>query len=678
MRLSIVRCVFRKELREMLRDRRSLAVMFGLPLVLYPLLAIGIASLGESKKKELTQRIAKVVVTDPASAPHLAEVLADKDYGVEVVPPAKDQDLSQLLLDGKIDAAIDVPKDVEQRARAGEKVELRVLLDRSRTTADFVERKLRKAIEAYQRWVIKRRLEARDVPESVLTPVEMKTEDVASRTQVFGHLLGQALPVLLMMTGMLGALFPALNATTTERELGTLEALLLTPARRVELLTAKGLLVLLCGLLTAALNMLSMSMVLLRAFSMVGAGGGPSANLSVSPVMLILSYLAAVPGLIFFSAIVLVVGLIARNYREANSFATPVMLIPLGAFAVSVMDPAATPALLITPVANTTLIIRDVLTGRATATQFVLAFGSSCLYAGIILSLAARVFSSEQLVNPAWEPLSMKFLRRASDARRPKRMPAVDEALILFCLVLLLLFYVSPNFLRHGLMAEVVGNELLLILVPTLLFARLAGWEWAATFGLRKPAGMALIAAALLGAGLAPWAPLVQEWQDRLWPPDPQAAKQQMEVFVAALQTHAAIKVIIIGALAGLCEETLFRGPMQNSMLHRIPPWAAIVFTAILFSALHLDVHGFPLRAALGALLGWIAWRTGSIVPAVVAHGLYDTTALAIGAWQIHHGQVSSGITTLEKSAMAVGAVLIAAGIVLSRRAGRQVMISGA
>jgi hypothetical protein len=167
----------------------------------------------------------------------------------------------------------------------------------------------------------------------------------------------------------------------------------------------------------------------------------------------------------------------------------------------------------------------------------------------------------------------------------------------------------------------------------------------------------------LLGAGLAPWAPFVQELQNRLWPPDPQAAKQQMEVFVAALQTHAAIKVLAIGALAGLCEETLFRGPMQNSMLRRIPPWAAIIFTAILFSALHLDVHGFPLRAALGALLGWIAWRSGSIIPAMVAHGLYDTTALAIGAWQIHHGQVSNEVTAVDKWAMAVGAALIAAAV---------------
>jgi hypothetical protein len=90
---------------------------------------------------------------------------------------------------------------------------------------------------------------------------------------------------------------------------------------------------------------------------------------------------------------------------------------------------------------------------------------------------------------------------------------------------------------------------------------------------------------------------------------------------------------------------------------------APILFTAILFSAPHLDVHGFPLRAALGALLGWIAWRTASILPAILAHAFYDTTALAIGVWQIHHGHAANAGITTDKWAMAIGAALIAAAV---------------
>jgi sodium transport system permease protein len=663
LRLNIVGAVFRKELREMLRDRRSLIVMLGLPLVLYPLLAIGIATLQGGKKRELTERVGKVVLNDPDSAPHLRDMLAAKVSGLELGPPRSPADVQRSLADGSIDAAIEVTPDLEQEGRAGNRVEVKVRLDRSRTTADFVERKIRRIIDNYQRWLTEQRLAERKIPLSVLAPVEMTTDDVADPSQRFGHLLAQALPVLLLMTGMLGALFPALNATTTERELGTMESLLLTPARRFELLAAKGLLVLLCALLTAGLNMLSMSATLLRALTLVS---DHPLNLSISPSMLILSYIAAVPALIFFSALVLIVGLVARNFREANSFATPVMLIPLTAFAIAMSEPKATAALLITPVASTTIVIREVLTGRATVGQFLLAFSSSCLYAGIILSFAGRLFSSEQLVNPAWEPVSLKLFRRREKTTAP-RLPAVDEALILFCISLLLLFYISPNFLKHGLLAEAIANEILLILVPTLLYSMIARWDWRKTFSLNATSTPILIAAALLGIGLSPWAPLLKTFQDKLWHPDPETERDTMNAFVAALQTYPVIKVIVIGFLAGVCEEILFRGPIQCSMLRRIPAWAAILFTALLFAGMHLDVHGFPLRTLLGMLLGWIVWRTGSIYPAMLAHGLYDISSLAMAAWQIHHSGLSSigTFTPLDYWALGIGGVLIVVSVVM-------------
>src|SRR5204862_7481889 len=162
-------------------------------------------------------------------------------------------------------------------------------------------------------------------------------------------------------TGMLGALFPALNATTTERELGTLETLLVTPAGRTVLLIAKAALVLLCGLLTAALNMFSMSLVLWRSVTMMEKTIGP---LNISLWSLILTYVAAVPTLITFSTIVLIIGLLARNFREANSLATPIMMIPLASMLVGIAEPEMSWGLLVTPVANTTIIIREVMTGR--------------------------------------------------------------------------------------------------------------------------------------------------------------------------------------------------------------------------------------------------------------------------------------------------------------------------
>lgn len=666
MRLSIVKTVFLKELREMLRDRRSLAVMFGLPLVLYPLVALGIASIGSSKRQEMTEKPARVAAPNISAAPQLRVLMEAPDSGVELVYPRDEQTLSRQVADGKLDAVIDIPPDCERSALAGNETQLKFRIDRSRTVASFVEKKLQKLADEYQKWVIEQRLSERGVPASVLTPVKRDVQDVANGEQRFGHLLAQALPVLLLMTGMLGALFPALNATTTERELGTLETLLVTPASRLELLTAKGTLVLLCGLLTAGLNMLSMTLVLLRVFTLLQEG---PVNLNLSPGMLALSFVAAVPALVFFTAIVMIVGLVARNFREANAFATPVMLIPLGAMIVGMLEPPANAAMLITPVASTSVIIREVLTGRATAGQFVLAFLSSCLYAGLILSVAGRLFSSEQLVNPGWEPLSIKGLRRSN--RQATRLPAVDEALALFCFCILLLFYASPNLLRHGALAAVFGTQLLLILAPTLLFAALMRWDWRRTFNLRRPAPALLVAAGLIAIGLSPWAMFAAAVQEHFWP-RAAGGQDQMQIIFSALKQHPVLTVIGVGLLAGVCEELLFRGPIQGSMLRKLPPWAAITFAAILFSAAHFDFHGLVVRALLGILLGWMVWRSGSIFPAMVAHALFDSTQLAMAAWRMHHPSAVSDASILVISGsdmvmLAIGAVLVIAGMVAWR-----------
>src|SRR5947207_15452625 len=85
LRPEILKIVFLKELREMLRDRRSLAVMFGIPLLLYPLVAIGIATLGSQKKQEYTSQTAKIVITNAEDVPYLIHLMNDQYTGLTAV-----------------------------------------------------------------------------------------------------------------------------------------------------------------------------------------------------------------------------------------------------------------------------------------------------------------------------------------------------------------------------------------------------------------------------------------------------------------------------------------------------------------------------------------------------------------------------------------------------------------
>src|SRR5437868_9840527 len=119
MRFDVVRTVFRKELREMLRDRRSLAVMFGIPLLLYPLVAIGMATLGSQKKQEYTSQTAKVVILNAESVPYLIHLMNGQYTGLTAVNLNAGIDPRSALRAGDVAAVIEAPPDAQQRSIEG-------------------------------------------------------------------------------------------------------------------------------------------------------------------------------------------------------------------------------------------------------------------------------------------------------------------------------------------------------------------------------------------------------------------------------------------------------------------------------------------------------------------------------------------------------------------------------
>lgn len=629
MRLDVVREVFLKELKETLRDRRSLFALFGVPLLLYPLLTLGTAGLVTSTQRRQEQQSRRVAVVRADAAPHLVARIQRPDSGLRLVESADpDVDLAR----DRVDAVLIVPPRFERDALAAKETRLRVRIDRSRTASGYTQGKIDDLLDGYERWIVGERLRARGMPLSLVRPLKTTVDDVASADRRLGRMLALMLPMILLFTGVLGAFFPAVNATTAERELGTLESLLVTPARKTELLLGKAALVLLSCLLTAGVNLLSMSLVLWRVST---SAARPGTDLALDPGALALAFLAAVPTLVFFAAAAMVIGLLSRNYREANAYATPLMLLPLLPFLVSITEPRTTLALLATPIVNTTVIIRDVLTGPVSPTAFALAFLFSGLWAALMLSLAGRVFTTEQLVNPAWEPLSLKGLR-AGAGRGQRRLPTIDEGLVLVALALLLSFYLQPTLVRWGLLPLVAVTEILLFAAPALLFAWLFRYRWTETFSWRRPTIPALAGAALIGVGLVPVMNVVGALQHRVLPLDPRIARAMADAFLPALEKNPILAPALIALLAGVCEELLFRGPLQTALLRRLPPWLALVLGGLLFGVAHMYLFGVLPIALIGIVLGAIVLRTGSIFPAMLLHTVYDAARLGHAAWAIH------------------------------------------
>jgi ABC-type Na+ efflux pump permease subunit/membrane protease YdiL (CAAX protease family) len=626
---------------ELLRNRRSLIVMFVVPLALYPALLIAVGSIEKRRETEQTQRQAMIAVEGIANAPKLAELLNAPSSGLHATTIPSDQ-ISADLNSGELDGEIEIPANYQNDAIAGKDSQISVHVDRSRSSTPFTEKKLTAVLDQYDRWIISQRLAAHDLSENLAQPPKREVTNIATDTQTLGTLLARMLPLLLLLTG---TLYPALNATTTEREIGTLETLLVTPATRGELLIAKAAMVLLSSLATALLNMISISLVIWRELpELEKLGTGVSLDVGA----LALSFLAAVPTLIFFAALVLMVGLLSRNLREANAYATPVMLLPIASMLVGIYDPVTTPGLLITPVVNTTVIIKDVLTGHSSIMDFLLAFVSSCVYAGLVLSLAGRVFTNEQLVNPAWEPITLHGLgfKRKKRARKFDRLPAVDEAIALAALALLLNFYLAPSWLGHGIVALLFVLEFGACAGPAILFAVIGRYRWREVFSIRRPSIHAMAGAVFMAVGLIPIVQAIAWLQQHfnILPIDP--TNQLESLLSPAMSSHPILTPIFVGLMAGIGEEILFRGPLQSAFVQRLPLKMALILGALIFAAAHVDLSGMIVRFGLGLALGWIVWYTGSIFPAILMHATYDGVGLWLdGAQQSPDGEFSLALS---------------------------------
>jgi len=87
---------------------------------------------------------------------------------------------------------------------------------------------------------------------------------------------------------------------------------------------------------------------------------------------------------------------------------------------------------------------------------------------------------------------------------------------------------------------------------------------------------------------------------------------------------------LAVSLAAPLCEEICFRGLFNRALMEGLKPWAAIVIGGVVFSAFHLDPVGFAARFMLGALFGWLAWKSGSVWPGIGAHAGNNITSMAL------------------------------------------------
>lgn len=398
MNLSAISVVYRKELTEWLRDRRTLISTVLVPLLAFPILMVGITALATVMIGNAEKEVPKVMILGGEDSPKLLERLQKLDK-LTIVPYAADwkDEISNKV----IRAAVEIPKGFQAALADGTASTVHIYYYEGELKSSFGANHLQKAIEDYRDAVVKDRLAAKNLPASVLTPFEIKQENVAPPEKVSGASIGGFIGYAVILLCLTGAMYPAIDLTAGEKERGTIETVLSSPISRFDLVLGKFLLVFSASLVSAILSVTSMgtSFAILGHSHLMNSSGGQSLNLHLGLLSVLAVFFMALPLAVLFSAVLMTIALFAKTYKEAQSYLTPLTFLVVIPAVASVMPGVElTPKLALIPVLNTSLVCKEIIAGTYHWNSILVIFTSTCVYAAAAIFLAVKMFQREDVL----------------------------------------------------------------------------------------------------------------------------------------------------------------------------------------------------------------------------------------------------------------------------------------
>ena len=405
MNWKAISTVYFKELRDSVRDKRTLISTLVVPTVIIPVIFFGA---GFVMKKVITKakaELSAVMIVGGEDSPELVAAIKAHDQFRIVETTA---DFKEAVSEKRIRAAVDIPAGFDAAIASGaEAPTVKIYHYEGEMKSSMGRNQLRDFLTGYRNDKVQGMLTARGLPDSLVKPFEVETQNVAPPEKVGGNMIGGFVPYMIVILCFTGAMYPAMDLTAGEKERGTMETLLCSPVARINIVMGKFLMVLTASAATVALTVIMMGVSAFIAPMVFGggsgaaaaAGGGGGMPMLIDPLGLIGVFAMVVPVAVLFAAVELTVALFAKSFKEAQSYVSPLMILVIMPTAMGMLpgiELSAKTALI--PIMNLSLVCKEMLSGTWNWGYIALIFSSSAVYAGIALWLCVKMFNREDVI----------------------------------------------------------------------------------------------------------------------------------------------------------------------------------------------------------------------------------------------------------------------------------------
>jgi sodium transport system permease protein len=661
MKLSSVGLIFRREVVDQLRDRRTLFMIFVLPILLYPILGLGMLQVTSA----FDQKARRVAIVGEANLPNEPRLLTspkagtanERRFGAEFFldPKEADRILVEILPeDGKVDwarpnvalnelsnlgfdAIMVIPPDLREKISSIGRAVIPIYYERSSEQSESTFERVTGILDRWERRIVESRLAADSKPAEYTEPVDVQGINVSvvqGGAASGGSVWARLLPFLLVMMSLTGAFYPAIDLCAGEKERGTMETLLISPASRGEIVLGKFLTIFLASVATALLNLASMGLTMSVVTRQIAAGAvavaGPAgqakglADLQPPPLAAIGWMLVLlVPLSIFFSSICLALAVMARSMKEGQYYLTPLYMLALPLIFLTLLPGVELNTFFaLVPITGVGLLLKDLMVGQYDQAwlYFLPVLMTTLAYGALALRWAVDQFQSEEVLFRESERFEIgSFIKHLVRDRGP--LPTTGEAVLCFALLLAGTWYAMIFLYGWDPMRTTVAMHVLVILGIPLAMTLLLTSSPRRTLLVRLPRWEYALTAILLGFAIHPIMSELQPLIQLLFPTSEELLRRVDEFFAEIPNLRQL--VMLAAFMPAITEEVAFRGFILSGLRsgHRVT--AAVILSSILFGLLHVAISlpsQFFGTTLLGLILGALAVKSKSLLPGMLFH----------------------------------------------------------
>ena len=394
--MSIIVSIFKKELIDVLRDRRTLMFMVVIPILITPLLVIGSIKFQEYQNKKSEEKILKIAYINESEDSLTKQLLSDQK-GVKIIEGVSIDSIESYIKSDSLQGGLYLGEGFLKKIKTNSSGDVKIYY-KSSDLMSKSKKRMQAALDIYKEKIIAERLKQLNVDGQILEPISITDVDMATAKETLGKAIGGFIPYVLVMFIFLGAMYPAIDLGAGEKERGSLETLLSSPATKFEITMGKLLVVSLTGIVSGLVSVLGISSSLFF-IDKIPVQIQETILELINPFMIFSIIILMIPIAIFFASMLLSISFYARSFKEAQSLMGPlnmVIIVPLFLSLGPGMEMDHATALM--PLINVGLLTKEILAGSVELIYFIETLFSLLFCAAIGIWFSVFWFKKENTI----------------------------------------------------------------------------------------------------------------------------------------------------------------------------------------------------------------------------------------------------------------------------------------